>query len=198
MKPFGNMTGIVLAGGRSSRFGADKAFAKLGGVPMIERALHTLRAIFGEWLVVTKTPELFCPDQARIVRDVGAWEGPLAGLYSGLLASSTERNFVCACDMPWLSPALIRRLCRAANGWEAVIPRVGNHLEPLCAVYSRRCLPVVHDLLQEGKRGLADLAARCSSKILPAASLASRHHLRRAFLDLDTPEDLARAERMAG
>lgn len=198
MSRFRNITGIVLAGGRSSRFGANKAFAELGGVPMIERALHALRTIFDELLIVTKTPRLFRRSQARIVRDAAAWEGPLVGLYSGLRASSTERNFVCACDMPWLSPALIRRLCRAADGREAVIPRVGNHLEPLCAVYSRRSLPVIRGLLREGKRGLTDLITRCPPTVLPAASLVPRNQLRRAFLDLDTPEDWIRAERMAG
>lgn len=185
-QPFGDITGIILAGGRSSRFGSHKALAEVGGIPLIEWTLRTLRPLFGEVLIVTKTPELFCPSQGRIVRDrEGEGAGPLVGLYSGLEASATEKNFVCACDMPLLTLAVVTCLCRDAHEAEIVIPRIGKHWQPLCAIYSRRCLPQIRQLIVEGERGLKALLSRRPFHGISIKGMG------RALIDVDTPDDLA-------
>lgn len=185
---------IVLAGGESRRFGSPKALAPLDGLAVIDRIVAHLEPVFSEILIVTKTPELFCPQKAVVVRDALPHQSPLVGLYSGLRASSSEKNFVYACDMPFPDAVLIRRICRWAGKTDAVIPRVNGRLQPLCAVYTKRCLGAIRSLLRNGERSLTALIPAVRARIVAMSDGEGPDALQRNFFDIDTPSDWRRAK----
>ncbi|MBI3292822.1 MAG: hypothetical protein HYZ73_08465, partial [Elusimicrobia bacterium] len=98
--------------------------------------------------------------------------------------------------MPFLTPEIVAHVCRTTGREDIVIPRVGRYWEPLCAMYSKRCLPVVRELLMRGERGLMPLARRCRSKVIAIQGRPRPQRLEQALRDVDTPTDLARAKRL--
>src|SRR5512146_1058679 len=137
------MAGIVLAGGENRRMGADKAFLKLAGVPLIEHVMRSLKAVCRDIIIVTNSPRLYKAYGVSVVTDAFSLRGPLTGIYSGLKKSADEYNFVVACDMPFLNPRLLAYLGSLAAGYDAVVPAVDGMLEPLHAVYRKGLLPVI-------------------------------------------------------
>ncbi|MEW6034723.1 MAG: molybdenum cofactor guanylyltransferase [Chloroflexota bacterium] len=148
------MTGVVLAGGRSRRLGRDKAFEGLGGESLLERAVRSLAGLAGV-VVVVGQKSAPAPDVrrlgARVVEDIYPGKGPLGGIHSGLVASTTPYVLVVGCDMPFLNRGLLGYLLGLRSGFDAVVPRVSGKPEPLHAVYSKACLPVVERQLREDK-----------------------------------------------
>jgi len=146
------MNAIILAGGRSLRMGGTtKAFLRLRGERFIDRILRVLGPLFDAFIVVTNEPELYVGFDVRVVRDEREGVGPLMGLYSGLKASVSTTSFITAVDMPLVNGALVRRLLMMGEDCDALVPRWNGNVEPLCAVYSRRCLPAIESVLDRGR-----------------------------------------------
>jgi molybdopterin-guanine dinucleotide biosynthesis protein A len=145
---------VILAGGQSSRFGADKALLPLGGQPLLARTVAALAALTADLIVVTNDPAahgaLGLP--ARLVPDVEPGRGPLMGIYSGLQAARHDYAFVVACDMPLLSLPLMRHMATLVAGYDVVIPYLDGLFEPLHAIYARSCLPAMAHVLDRGGR----------------------------------------------
>lgn len=136
------VTGVVLAGGKSTRMGRDKATLELGGQTLRERCATVLRACFAEVLVITQD-------------DVPGL-GPIGGLLTGLRRVKTPALFLAACDMPFLDAKFIRRMAGELAGYDAVaVPG-----EPLHAVYATRILPVVEEQIATGEYSMNKLLAR--------------------------------------
>jgi molybdopterin-guanine dinucleotide biosynthesis protein A len=143
------MNAIILAGGLSRRMdGTRKAFLRLGSETFLERILRVLVPLFDSFLIVTNEPRLYAQFDARVVRDEREGVGPLMGIYSGLKASGSEMSFITATDTPLLAEALVRRLIALEQDCDACAPRWKGEVEPLCAVYSRRCLPAIESVLE--------------------------------------------------
>ena len=130
------MTAIILAGGKSSRMGRDKAFLKIEGVPMIRRQLKLLRKFFKKITIVTNSPHKYKFRNVKIIKDIVPGQGPLGGIYSGLMASKSFHNFVLACDMPFIDLSLVRYMCKKARGYDVIIPKIDNRYETLFCIYS--------------------------------------------------------------
>ena len=138
------MEGVIVAGGRSTRFGdEDKAVADLLGTPMVRRVADRLAGVV-DGLVLNCRPEQAAPIEAamtgyehevRVAEDTEPDQGPMAGIRTGLYAVETEYAFVAACDMPFVEPALVDHLFERASGRDAAVPRVGEWFEPTHAVY---------------------------------------------------------------
>jgi len=190
-----NFSAIVLAGGKSSRFGSPKAFAKLGHLTMIERVLGALQPHFHEILVASKNSDAFAGLPMRAVRDLGeGMEGPLVGLYAGLRESRSEYNFVTACDMPFLSGDLIRNFCRQAatfNGPGWLVWR--DQVQPLFGVYPSNILGLVQRLMEQGERGLRVIEEVTPVLRVTWESLSPSDPYARTCLDIDTPEEFRSA-----
>jgi molybdenum cofactor guanylyltransferase len=151
-----SVAGIILAGGRASRMGGrDKAFAAVGGEPIAVRTVRLFRELFPQVLVVTNRPERFERLGCETLTDRIPGCGPLGGLHAGLVASHHPHAFVAACDMPRLDAGVIRFLLGRIGSADAIVPCWEGDVEPLHAVYARRCLPVVEESL-----GAAARAAR--------------------------------------
>jgi len=141
MPKISDTSGAILAGGRSERFGTNKAFARFQGTPLIQRVVTVMQDLFDEITLVTHTPELY---ESLGVPAITDWEphlGPLGGIFTALRNSSSEKVFVVACDMPILDPAVIREIIRTGNEADAAIPFHDGIREYLMALYSRRLLP---------------------------------------------------------
>ena len=143
MGQIAQVAGVILAGGKSSRFGSNKALAIHQGTVLIEGITRRLAGLFPENLLITNTPEEYAFLNWPTAGDQFQNCGPLAGIHAALRTISQPRAFVCGCDMPLLNPALIRFLCQLPGDHEVVLPWLPEGPEPLYAVYSKKALPVI-------------------------------------------------------
>ena len=146
--PLRNVTGVILAGGKSSRYGHNKALVEFEGMRLIDRTATIMRAIFDHVILVTNTPHEYAYLGLPMFRDLIPGLGPLGGVYTGLEMTTNETGFFVACDMPFLNPGLILHMVELRGSYDAVVPRIGRLLEPLHALYSRSCLPAIKDLIR--------------------------------------------------
>lgn len=147
-------TGIVLAGGKSSRFGGDKALAELGGQPLLFRALDLLTKLCGEIIVVGRTGVEISNMRVRAIDDLMPNLGPISGLHTGLSDSKTELNLVLAVDMPFVTVSLFETLLNSIGNASAAIPEADGRMQPLCAVYRRSCLPMIESFISHNGRAV--------------------------------------------
>ena len=141
------ITGIILAGGKSSRFGSNKALANFNGTPLIERVTGVLGKIFQKLIIITNNPVEYSYLNIPLHQDLVKGLGPVGGIYTGLDALDDDWGFFCACDMPFVNEGLVRYITSLKNGFDAVVPKIDWKIEPLHALYSKRCLPYMKDLI---------------------------------------------------
>lgn len=184
----------VLAGGEGKRLGMDKTLLNINGCLVIDRILHILRGIFPLVLLVVQgddSPLAAAVDpQVKVVADVVPGKGPLVGLYTALCGSPAPYVFVMACDMPYPSPVLIRHLLAQAPGREAVVPRRGEYIEPLFAVYSRDIGDRVRARIVEGNLKIHELIKELDVLYVEEDEIAACDSRFRSFFNINTPEDL--------
>ena len=187
------VTGVILAGGASSRMGSNKALLPQKGVRFIEVIYRTLAELFEEVIVVTNTPEQYAFLPCKKVPDLYPGKGVLAGIHSGLFHSSEPAIFTVACDMPHLNTALIRHLVSLSAGVDIVIPSTEGGMEPLHALYRKGCQPALEELLQESAqvRVVAILSRVQVRKVLPE-EIAPFDPEYKSFVNINTPEDYFR------
>ncbi|MGA1825278.1 MAG: molybdenum cofactor guanylyltransferase [bacterium] len=138
------ITGAILAGGYSKRFGKNKAFVQLGEKKLIERIIDIIKPLFDDILIVSNSAEEYEFTGCPVIRDALPVKGPLVGIYSALLASKNTYTFIAACDMPFINPRLIAYMIEKKKGYDIIVPSVEeNKLEPLHALYSKKCLPYI-------------------------------------------------------
>lgn len=148
-----------MCGGRSRRMGRDKALLPWGGMPLVVHVAQVVAAATGSATLVgprERYGELGWP----LVEDEVSGEGPLGGLIAALAASTAERSLVVACDMPWLSVESLQALIQCDSDADVVVACGERGIEPLCAVYRRRCLPVLRAALREGERAVRRVLER--------------------------------------
>ena len=153
MERIDHICGVILAGGNSSRFGSNKALAVIDGQPMIHRIADTMAAIFARQLLSTNEPSLYTFLDWPTVGDHYRECGPLAGIHAALHASPLPEIFLVGCDMPFISPALIRAICAPENRG-IVVPRTARGMEPLFGRYHKNILPALEEALAQGERRL--------------------------------------------
>lgn len=186
---------VIMAGGDSQRMGRDKASLVLGEQTLMQRVAEIMQVVFPQVVVSVRTPraDIALPQVCDAYADVG----PLAGLCAGLehaAQNGVPWIFAVATDMPFLRPALIEQLANYRSGVDAVVPLVDGHPQPLAAFYSIDALPAVRALATgEGKRSLRAALERLQVAYVHAADLITADPGLDSFVDLDTPEDLAKA-----
>ena len=191
------VTGLILAGGASSRMGRNKALIDLDGEPLVARVAAALAPVSDERLIVANDPAPYRFLGLPIVPDIEPGYGPLMGLYSGLKAASGELALLVAVDMPFLSPDFLRYLLSLAPGYDVVIPEAQGRLHPLCAVYRRAtCLPAVEAAIARGQRRLIAFHPQVRVRRVPEEALRRVSPDLRALINVNTPEELARARKL--
>ena len=151
MTPISSCTGVILAGGLNLRFGGkNKALSNVGGKTILDRTLSSFGTLFQETMVVTKTPLEYLAWNTLIVTDIYPARSPLAGLHAGLTYTQTPYIFITACDTPFIKPALIEIILKEIDTKsDIIVPETEKGLQPLCAAYSRQCLPMIEKLLRQ-------------------------------------------------
>jgi FdhD protein len=183
------VTGVILAGGESRRMGCDKSLLPIAGARFIERIYRQMAALFDEVIIVTNSPGLYEELPCRKVPDLYPVKGSLAGIHSGLSHARSDRIFVVACDMPFLSAEVIRRLCARSEAADVIIPRSERGVEPLHALYDTRCLPAVEELLDAGEKKIVRFFPQVRVCEVPPTAFADCDPDGRSFRNINTPQE---------
>lgn len=157
MKDFG--TGIILAGGQSSRMGFDKQFLKINNRRIIDDLTYKLEKEFEEIIIVTNKPGQYQGSKHRIVTDIIVGKGPLSGIHVGLKESSSNYAFVIGCDMPNVNIDYIRYMKDfiGESQGDGCITSLGNSIEPFHGFYSKNIIGKIESYLSSNRRSIAGL-----------------------------------------
>jgi len=184
---------IVLAGGASQRMGSNKALLPAGEhETLVGRVVANLRVLSDDLILVSNSPELYADLPVRHAADQFQGAGPLAGLHAGLLAARHPWVFVAACDMPLVDHRLVRYMMILTAGHDAVVPRIGESVEPLHALYSRACLPAIEARLLTDQRRVISFYPDVRVRYVDASEIAIFDRAGRTFSNANTPEDWER------
>ena len=188
------ITGAVLAGGRSTRMGTDKALLQVDGVRLIDGAVATLCGLFPEVLIIANDPQPYAGLAVPVHADLVPEKGSLGGIYTAVAAATHPHVFCLACDMPFANPALIRFLCTLAEGHDVVVPRTAEGLQPLHALYGRGCLPPMRGQIEADRLKIDRLYAAVRVRYVDEAEMCPFDPELLSFWNLNTREELARAQ----
>ncbi len=191
-------SGVILAGGLATRYGGEnKAFLKVGGMQILDRLFDLFSELFDEIILVTNRPRDFLEWDALIVTDIFPVRSSLTGIHAGLFYASHPFAFFSACDTPFLKREIIETvLGEIEPGADLVLPRTSAGFEPLCAAYSRRCLKPAEDHLRANQCKIHQALKDCRIKTIPEDRLRAKDPGLVSFFNVNTPQDLARAEQM--
>jgi molybdopterin-guanine dinucleotide biosynthesis protein A len=187
------VTAFILAGGKSSRMGSDKAFLRLGDETLLSRALKLARSVAAEVRIVGDAKTF--GDFGRVVEDLYRDRGPLGGIHGALSTSATELNLILAVDLPFLVPEFLRYLILRARESRALVTvaRAGGGLQPLCAVYRSGFAEVAAQSLREEKNKIDLLFTRVETCVIEEDELVRAGFSSEMFRNLNTPAELEKA-----
>jgi molybdopterin-guanine dinucleotide biosynthesis protein A len=194
------MTSIILAGGKSSRLGRNKALQIIDGKSLIQQVVDRLGSLSTEIIIVTARGEAipcYSIVEVKTVADIYPEKGPLVGIYSGLLSASSSRVIAVGCDTPFLSVSLLKYMTQICTAYDVVVPRIKSKLEPLCAVYSKNCSGPIQNLLQQNELRIDKLFSMVKVKYVgkDAVNRFDPDHL--SFFNINSQPDLDRARKLA-
>ena len=192
--PIANVAGFILLGGKSSRYGSNKALVEIDGVRLVDRVAGVMQSIFQRVVLLTNTPEEYAYLQMPMVEDLVKGFGPMGGIYTGLMTLSDEAGFFVACDMPFLSESLIRHMVDLRNDFHAVVPRMDWMLEPLHALYAKKCLPVISEAIGQHQHQILKCFAEMRVRYVDEEELRLWDPDLRSFFNINKPEDVPRRD----
>jgi molybdopterin-guanine dinucleotide biosynthesis protein A len=184
------VTGFILLGGKSSRYGSNKAFVEIEGVRLVDRVARVMKSIFHRIVLLTNTPEEYAYLQMPMVEDLIKGLGPMGGIYTGLMTLPGEAGFFVACDMPFLSESLIRHMVDVRDDFDVVVPRMDWMLEPLHALYSKKCLPILHEAIGQHQHQILKCFAELRVRYVDEEELRLWDPELRSFFNINKPQDL--------
>ncbi len=193
---------MILAGGPSARMGRPKAVLEVGGRTIIERTVGELQRVTDD-IVVVAAPEnaqeakFEIPAGVRIVRDDREYQGPMLALARGLDVAACDVAFACSCDLPLLNGSVAAALVAILGDYDAVIPHVAGKLQPLHAVYRKRCSDALRALAARGEQRLAAIADAVRTRRVTERDLRRLDPALRSFINVNTPGALQLARRLA-
>ena len=191
------MDALVLAAGQSSRMGMPKAHLPFGDATLIETVISALRPLFRTVYVVGRDRDRLAGLGAELLIDDRDDQGPLVGLARGLAASDGPWRFAVGCDMPFLSPPVIRRMASFLDDCDAMAAIVEGRTQPLHAFYSTGCLPAALGLLEMGNTSLRALLEACKVRSISGSELLDVDPELTSFMDIDTHEEYMAARQRA-
>lgn len=206
------VSAIILAGGASRRMGTDKAWLELDGVPLIARVLARVRELADDVLIAANDAARFNALRVRVVPDAFPNAGPLAGICAGLQAAAHDVAVVVACDMPFVSPALLAYMCSFAPEYDIVLPQTSPPsaetkaeraprakdlaLQPLHAVYTKRCIAPMGEALRRGDRRMIAFHDAVRVRVITPQEVARFDPLEYSMRNVNTPEKWMEAQEL--
>ncbi|MGG0718987.1 molybdenum cofactor guanylyltransferase [Robertmurraya massiliosenegalensis] len=164
-------TGIILAGGKSSRMGTNKALLNIEGKMVIEHAVEELKSIVNNIIIVTNSFDEYSFLNLPMVKDEWKDMGPLAGIHAGLSFSKTEQNLIVACDMPFISATLGDVLLKQLEEYQAAIPEISGQLHPLFAAYRKEVKDEAEKALEQKQLRIRGIFRNIHVKIMDETEL---------------------------
>jgi molybdopterin-guanine dinucleotide biosynthesis protein A len=190
------VTGAILAGGKSTRMGTNKALLSFGGRSILEGLLGKMRPLFPEMLLIANDPAPYRHLGLPVYPDRIPEKGSLGGIYTALHHSAFHRTFCIACDMPLADPRVIGLLCDLAPDYDVVVPRTPEGYQPLHAVYSRSCLPHIEAMIRADRLKIDRLFPQVRVRTVGAEELRALDPSLHSFVNVNTPEELEAAARL--
>jgi len=193
-KLYDHITGVILAGGSSKRYGKNKAFLKIGSARLIDSIIQEMKTIFKHVILITNEKKKYEYLEIPMFEDLVKGLGPLGGIYTGLMSMSDQAGFFVACDMPRINRQLVRYMVDIKGNHRAVVPAVADKIEPLHAIYFRSCLKPIR-LLIDSKRS----QVRLFYDSIPVRYV-KEDEIRKfccpsnAFLNINTPDEFAKIQ----
>ncbi len=188
-----HITGVILAGGKSSRMGTNKSFLRINGEYIIERIAKLTSSLFNNVFISTNTPDEYEFLRLPTIQDIHHGIGPLAGIHSGLLHSTTEKIFVISCDVPLMNKETISFIVDYPIQKNIVIPKADGFIQQLCGIYSKSVVHSIETIVKESedkKKGcrVLELVQREQSEIIEIEKVFP-HYKTNTFLNMNTLED---------
>lgn len=194
---FNNVTAVIQAGGRSSRMGRDKALVQLADKAMVQHVVDAVSQVSSNLLLVTNNRVELAYLDLPMMSDADPGAGALPGLLTALQAATDELVLLVAVDMPFVAPRLLSHMVEIIGDADAVVPRWENRFQPTCAVYRRKpCMQAVEMVLGSGKRRMISWFDAVKIREVDSAEIRQFDPDGRTFFNINTPADLAQAERM--
>ena len=189
------VSGVLLAGGKSRRMGEDKRYLAVGEQTLLERGLEVFQSIFQEVLVVIAQDSPPLRIDARVVRDLVPDCGSLGGLYTGLMQATTPYIFVAACDMPFLNQAVIAQFTSRRATADIVIAKLDGRLHPMHALFSKRCVPALEQMIRARQLKIQEIVSQSSLRVghVTEADLRTIDPSGHSFYNVNTMADLEAA-----
>ncbi len=189
------VTGVLLAGGKSRRMGEDKRHLVVGEQTLLERGLAVLQSIFCEVLVVIAQDSPPLKVAARVVRDLVPDCGSLGGLYTGLTQATTPYIFVVACDMPFLNQTVITQFTSRRGTADIVMARLADRLHPMHALYGKRCVPALEEMIRARQFKIQEVVSHSFLRVhyVIEADLLTIDPSGHSFYNVNTMADLEAA-----
>jgi molybdopterin-guanine dinucleotide biosynthesis protein A len=184
---------VILAGGRGKRLGQDKAMLDFGGQPLVQYVSARLSPLSNDQVVVLRHEQTLEMSGVRLVTDVLPQAGVLAGITAGLEAARYDWSLVVACDMPFLNLNLLRYMIAQTAGYDVVVPRLEVGMEPLHALYHKRCLPALWQALERDERRVISFYETLRVRYIETPEVDRFDPLHRSFYNINTLEELEQA-----
>jgi molybdopterin-guanine dinucleotide biosynthesis protein A len=187
-KPITNVTGVLLAGGKSRRMGRDKASLVLNGQALYSRSLELLCGYFQKIMISGDRPDLVS-EKIPGIPDIYPGSA-LGGIFTSLHAAETDWIFVSPCDMPYPDSQILEMLLEKRNGVDAVVPETPEGYEPVFALYHKNCLPIFEKALQQGRKRIISLYPELNVHFLNWRDMPGGWET--SLMNINTPEDIAK------
>jgi molybdopterin-guanine dinucleotide biosynthesis protein A len=191
-----NVSGVILAGGKSSRFGTNKAFIEIGGKKIISRQIELFGELFREIIIVCKNSSEYSGLPCKVIEDIVDYTSPLSGIYTGLKSCRFESIFVVACDMPFLKKELIEYQLRFADDFDVVVPQHEGDYEALHALYSKSCTPLIEEMFKNSNFRVYDFYNSVKLKIIDYKEIKKFDPDMLSFANINTMDDLEKVKRI--
>jgi len=196
-----DISSIILAGGKSLRFGYNKIVETVGQGNLLSQVISCVSTLCREIIIVTRQeqvlPDLTDFPEVKIVTDIIPDKGPLGGIYTGLVKSPTFYNLVVAADMPFLNRSLLNYMLSVSAGSDIVMPTMNNQFEPLHAIYSRNCMAPAADLIRQNRLFVLELFDLVKTRYVSAEEIDRFDPKHLSFFNINTTNDLKQARKLA-
>jgi len=186
----------ILAGGNSRRMGRDKARLELGTSTLLERVLTAAIPLEIPCILIANDSGPFAHLKQPIYPDLRPGSGPLGGLLTALTVAPSSIVLLLACDLPFITTPFLRFLLQALGTHQAVVPRSPDGLQPLCAVYTQSCRPIIERTLDRGDFRITSFLTEIDTLFLPRERWQAFDTHQLLFTNLNTPEDYRRAQEL--
>jgi molybdopterin-guanine dinucleotide biosynthesis protein A len=190
-----NITGIILAGGKSSRMGSDKGIVNLNGKKFIEHILEAVLTNVNEVIIIANNDN-YNNLGYKVIKDKIKDCGPLGGIYTGLMNSKTENNIVVSCDIPFINSDLVKYIIENTSNADITVPVYKGNIEPLCAVYTKRTSDQILNLIMNKDLKIQNILKYFITKELFITKM-QKFYTEKLFVNINTQEELKQQKELA-